>query len=773
MVATGIVWMAFFASVVAAYAYIQTATKKKHLVNLGRRSFLAMAAGVLAASVLLMVYILRHQFEFAYVWSYSSQDLPLHLLITTFWAGQEGSFLFWALCSTLIGFALLNFSRDKRIESETMAIYSMLQAFLLLLLIAKSPFKYIWDEFPTQVVAGAIPADGKGLNPLLQNFWMIIHPPVLFIGFAAMGVPFSLAVAGLWRKTYNEWIPTALPWVSFAAISLGAGLMLGGYWAYGVLGWGGWWGWDPVENSSLVPWIVSVILIHTLLVQKKTGKLIRTNFALAIIAFLLVVYSTFLTRSGILGDSSVHSFVDPGAIAYALLVIWILTVASVGFGFLAKRWRELRTLAQGVGMMTRESWITIGAAAMGASAIIILFGTSWPLIARSTVEPSFYDSMNLPVAALMGLVLGVSLLVQWRIESVQGLFRRVAVSAGVALAATAVLFYSGVSEISMLVLSAASFFAIAVNFKRGYQLAKQSPALLGGVLSHTGLALLFLAVIASGHYGQKKTVSLPLGKPQEVLGYSVTYTGSTMIEGNKYEFTVNAQKNGTNFDLKPVMFQAAYNNSLMREPDYKSFFSGDFYLEPVSLETQHAGSQKTLRLTKGTPVALDDRSFTFLRFDMSAEGKSGMSAGSGFVVGAVVEMRQGKKREEMTLLSSFDQGKASPTPHRTGDKMLTLSFVGMNIDMETKQSSIDMGISAEGTESPGAAKAEMLVVEASAKPFMSFVWVAAVFLLGGIGLALFQNMRTPVVPIQRKKSNGQQQTTEIPKEEPSLLEQSS
>jgi cytochrome c-type biogenesis protein CcmF len=771
MVASGIVWMAFFASVVATYAYFQTASKKKNLTTLARRSFLAMAAGVLAASVLLMMFILRHQFEYAYVWGYSSLELPTHLLVTTFWAGQEGSFMFWTLCSMLIGFALLNYSRNMRIESETMAVYSLLQSFLLLLLIAKSPFKYIWDEFPGQVASGSIPVDGKGLNPLLQNFWMIIHPPVLFIGFAAMAVPFSLAVAGLWRRAYSEWIPTALPWLYFAAISLGAGLILGGYWAYGVLGWGGWWGWDPVENSSLVPWIVAVTLIHTLLVQKKTGKLIRTNFILALTAFLLVIYSTFLTRSGVLGDSSVHSFVDPGALAYALLVLWLVTVAAIGFGLLFRRRKELRSLAESVGMMTRESMISIGAAAMGASALIILFGTSWPLVANSTVEPSFYDSMNLPIAALMGLVLGISLLVQWRMESRAGVVRRSLLSLVFALAATTALFLAGVKDFSMLVLSAASFFALAVNLKRGYQLGKQSPALLGGVLSHVGLAMLFLAIIASGRYGTKKTQSLPLNQPQDLLGYSATYTGSRTIEGNKHEFAVKIERDGKSFFLYPVMYEASYNNSIMREPDYTSSLWGDFYLEPVSLEAQAAGPKEKHVLIKGTPVTIGGRSVTFLRFDMSHEGVTGMTSGGGFPIDVVLEIRQGKKKEELTLRSEFNQGIAHPTSSTTKDGALTLSFISMNVDTETKKSSIELGVSDPGVVATPS-RPELLVVEASSKPFMNFVWVAAIFLLGGVGLALYNNSRNTVLPIQRQKTNGKKgETVTVQKEEATYVEQ--
>ncbi|MEX0602215.1 MAG: cytochrome c biogenesis protein CcsA, partial [Bacteroidota bacterium] len=243
MTGTIIIWSALAASLLSMWAYIRAATRKGNSVRLARQSFGISVGGVVTASILLMIAILLHQFEYTYVWSYSSRDLPLELLITTFWAGQEGSFLFWTLCSSIVGMFLLRYTRKKKIEYETMAVYAGLQAFLLLLLTVKSPFTFIWNTFPGEIAVGSVPADGRGLNPLLQNFWMIIHPPVLFVGFAAMAVPFAFAITALWRKMYVEWIPNALPWVLFCVASLGAGLMFGGYWAYGVLGWGGWWGW--------------------------------------------------------------------------------------------------------------------------------------------------------------------------------------------------------------------------------------------------------------------------------------------------------------------------------------------------------------------------------------------------------------------------------------------------------------------------------------------------------------------------------------------------
>ncbi len=724
-----------------------------------------MSAGVVAASLLLMLFIIRHQFEYAYVWNYSSRDLSADLLITTFWAGQEGSFLFWALCSTIIGFGLLNYSRRKHIEYETMAVYALLQAFLLMLLLAKSPFKYIWDVYPTQAQVGFVPTDGKGLNPLLQNFWMIIHPPVLFIGFAAMGVPFAMAVAALWKRSYNDWIVKALPWALFAAIALGAGLILGGYWAYGVLGWGGWWGWDPVENSSLIPWIIVVALLHTLVVQKKTGKLARTNFALAILGFVLVIYSTFLTRSGILGDSSVHSFVDPGAFAYTLLILWMVTVTGIGFTMLARRWKELKMQAAGVGNVTRESLIAMGAAALGASALVIFFGTSLPIISSTTVETSFYDNMNLPVAVVMLVILGLSLLVQWRTESTSGLIRRMTLGVGVAMVGAILLFLAGVRDASMLVLGSASLFALAVNLERLATLARVNPAATGGAIAHVGLALLFLGIIGSGGYGRKTTISLPVGTSQEVFGHKVTYTGYEPFDNGKYRFAVTTERGSSVVVLHPVMYQSSYNNSLMREPDYVSFWSGDFYLEPVALESQdiHAGHEPR-RLAKGETVTVGTRSVTFVRFDMDQHGDEKAMSQDGFTIGAVIEIKQGKKIETLTVPSLFRQGATpEPTTVATGDKALEFRFVGMNIDMETKKSTVELSIEEPGSHAH-TETTQVLVLEASLKPFISLVWIAAILILAGMGLALVQSRKQPlVVPAinEKRRSNGQKPAERI------------
>ncbi len=748
MIGTGVVWIAFVAALLSAWSYYQAVTKKKETLKLARRTFHAMVVAVMVSSFLLLLFILQHRFEYAYIYGYSSKDLPIHLLISTFWAGQEGSFLFWTFCGSVIGIFVLSFTRKRHIEGEIMSVYAFVQAFLLLMLITKSPFKYIWDAYPGQVPPGSVPTDGRGLNPLLQNFWMVAHPPVLFLGFAAAAVPFSFAVGALWRRRFTDWLTYSLPWVLFAVLALGAGLMLGGYWAYGVLGWGGWWGWDPVENSSLIPWITGAALLHTMIVQKKTGKLMRTNFFLAVLTFLLVIYSTFLTRSGVLGSASVHSFTDPGALVYTLLILWMASMGGLGFGLMARRWKEMKALAQPTGFVTKESFVTIGVAMLGASALVIFFGTSWPILASASLEPAFYDKVNLPIAILMALVLGVSLKLRWHQESRKELLQKIALPFVASAAALVVLVSAGVREWQIGALGFAAFFAFFINVAMVYHIVKENPRSLGGPLAHVGIALLLLGILGSGHYGQKQTTSLTVNEPREVFGYQLTYLGAYPMKDGRWKFLVNVEKDGKRFRLEPVMFQSSYNDNLMRNPDYASFLTKDFYIEPVSLEggsgRQYAND--LFELTKGEPKNIGDMRVTFLRFDMTQHGKEEMASGGGFVVGAVLEVERAGKKEQVIPVTTYREGQQpEPKTAMLKDGKLGFQLLAMNVDAESKSSRIQVNVVGLREQSPKDSESDILVIEASLKPFISLVWIAAALVLIGLYVAIKRRQKETLV----------------------------
>jgi len=547
MVGNIIITLALVASVFSFLMYYFSNRGYNNTIKIARVSYHIMAIAVIVASALLLNAIITHQYQYKYVYNYSSDDLPFGLLMSTFYAGQEGSFMLWVLFSAIVGLILLEYtSKRGDLENRAMMIFTLVTSFLLLMVspLFKTPFAYIWTEASfieiekinpsylslpflqnfmftdqnsnktlvqmDQALYSMLSANGitvnnfiihgKGLNPLLQNFWMQIHPPFLFVGFAMSTVPFVFAISALIKNEYKDWIKHSLPWALAGMMVLGFAIMLGGYWAYGVLGWGGYWGWDPVENSSLVPWIIGIALIHTLLIQKKTttqegaGRYVKTNLILAIMTFVMVLYSTFLTRSGVLGDASVHSFVDPGMAVYLLLIIFAGTFTLLGIGFIVYRWKFLEKNFQGEdSILSRELALFTGAVTLIASGIIIIAGTSAPLFG-TTVDISFYNELNLPLAIIIGLLNGVSLLIKWKITDTKSLwdYSKVSVIGTVVLSAVTI-FVGKVYDILPMLLVVSGVFTLIVNLEIALKIFNKREHILEHILLMPELRYLCLA----------------------------------------------------------------------------------------------------------------------------------------------------------------------------------------------------------------------------------------------------------------------------------------
>ncbi|MFZ4622552.1 MAG: cytochrome c biogenesis protein CcsA, partial [Bacteroidota bacterium] len=606
------------------------------------------------------------------------------------------------------------------------------------LLIAKSPFRSIYEQFPGQLKAGEIPHEGQGLNPLLQNFWMVIHPPVLFIGFAAMAIPFSFAIAALWRKEFHSWLSNAFPWVLFSGFSLGAGLMLGAYWAYGVLGWGGYWGWDPVENSSLIPWIISMALLHTMLAQARTANLVRTNFIFAILSFVLVIYSTFLTRSGILGESSVHSFTDPGTIVYGLLIIFLGASIVLGLGFFALRYKEMKAIAKPMHWLTREFALSLGSFVLMGSAVIVFFGTSMPLVSSSQVDPSFYNKMHLPIGIVISLLIGYSLLVRWEQEDGMFLKEKSWKSLLASLVGTIVIGFFSMWNVLYLLFIFGALFALFVNLEITVMTIRGDFRMLGGKITHIGLAVFLIGVIVSGFFDQKKTVMLELGKPQDVFGYTVTYSGKNTIEGNKTAFSVMVQQQGVSEVLVPTMFETQ-SSGMMRNPDIKSFLTHDFYITPNGTEENAIDEHGHVTLTKEQTVKVGPATMTFTAFEMA--GHNAQNTTGGTRIGAAIEITVGNEKETVVpyvVYNGKEQKYFGVESKLLGTK---IEFLAMSIGgMGDGSSAIQIALKNAGGI-PLSGKSEALVAEASVKPFISFVWVGTLLMLTGFVIAIMRRKR--------------------------------
>ncbi len=752
MIGKILIYAAFFASILSVVAFFMTHLGKEKYLKFGRLFYHVTAITIISASIYMLYLILDHHYEFAYIWEHSNGELQLPLLIATFYAGQEGSFMLWTFMTAVIGVFLLNYvSKGDRLEPQVMSVYGLVLAFLAFILILKSPFIYVWDKWPGDVEVGFIPQEGKGLNPLLQNFWMSIHPPTLFVGFASLTVPFCFAIATLLKNRYDDWIKFSLPWLLFSGGILGLGIMMGGYWAYGVLGWGGYWAWDPVENSSFIPWLITVAAIHTMIAQKRTGGYKKTNLILCILSFLLVLYSTFLTRSGILGDSSVHSFVDPGQEVYLSLVVFISLFIVIAIGALLYRFKELKALNLAPNkLLSRESSLFMGTITLCAAALVILAGTSWPIISKGSVDIEFYNKMNLPIAIMIAFINGISLLVKWRNTPEKQFFKSLIFPLILAIIVTLGLVYIGVQDFLIALFALASFFTFFVNIEIAVNIIRKNRSLAGAYIAHMGLALVFLGIIGSSKYSKEENVMLELNKPTPVpqLGYTFTYVGATPYEDpnnktdTKYHFNVKVEKDGKEITMQPIMYFSQFSNGVMKNPDIANFPTRDLYLSPMGLEQPSQFEEKDVHeMKKGDTVKVGDMKVQFIDFDFGTTEKGGKEMQSGnFTIAATLKVTDSKYTETVSPKVKYTNGEPEYTgAGMTDNPNYEFYFSKMNVQGENGATA-SIAIVDKRNKKEGVAE-DTLVVTASIKPFINVLWIGTVVLVLGFVVSIFRRRK--------------------------------
>jgi len=564
----------FVFSLLASVLYFIAAREKDPLKSKqwaanGRASFYIHGAAVIGAIVSLFLIIYNHYFEYHYAWSHSSRTLPVHYMISSFWEGQEGSFLLWIFWHVGLGILLINTA--KKWESPVMAIFSLVQAFLASMIlgvvvfnvkVGSSPFILLRDAMDApifQTNPDFVPEDGNGLNPLLQNIWMVIHPPFLFLGFAATLAPFAFLMAGLWQRKYKEWVRPALPWSIGAAGTLGLGILMGAYWAYETLNFGGYWNWDPVENAVYVPWLTLVGAIHGMNIYLKKRSGLRTSAILIIASFVLILYSTFLTRSGILGASSNHAFTDLGL--HGQLLLYLLAFLIIAVALLIIRWKEIPASKTEMETYSGEFWVFIGIVVMALMAFQVLYVTSYPVInsflelfgVSSNLAPpadqaGYYSKFQLWFALGVALVSGAGQFFWWKKISRNNLWDEMGLPIIVTLALSIVVILAAdVSHISYILLLTAAIYALIANgilLLRFIQ-SKKGLRLSGGAVAHIGIALMLIGIIFSSGYstvisqntsGRKysndfseemnqNNVLLWLGEPLKMNRYELTYKG--------------------------------------------------------------------------------------------------------------------------------------------------------------------------------------------------------------------------------------------------------
>lgn len=691
---------------------------------------------IFAVGSIMIHLISSHQFQYNYVYAYSSLELPTKYLVSTFWAGQEGSFLLWIFFIGILGLFLIKTAKDY--EPYVMTTFSIAMAFLISmilgvkigdLVIGSNPFKTIYEAFPGQVPLGFIPADGRGLNPLLQNYWMTIHPPVLFSGFAATLVPFTFAFAALWRKKYDDWITPAMPWTLWTAASLGTGIVMGGYWAYETLGWGGYWAWDPVENGSLVPWLITVAGLHSMIVQKKIGTLKRFSIFLGLLIFISVVYSTFLTRSGVLADFSVHSFTGLGL--YGQLLIYILIFLFGGYGFLIYRWKSIPYPKEGSEIYSREFLMVVGALMLTLLGIAISAGTSLPIISQTfsghpkTLDVAGFNTLVIPLVILIALLLGVGQMMWYSKTDVKVVAHNMLIPVAISVLSTVALIGFGVQDIRMILLGFAGFLALFSNIAVLMKIIKGNFKLAGGAISHIGIAVMLLGFIASGRYDTVGHFNLPKNEVVNVHGYDLKFIGDTKRDG-KDAFLIQSPDN--KIELKPIMYWSDFTQSWMRSPDIKVSFNQDLYIAPVMRqEATTENDLQNMKFEKGESKAIGKNTITFEKFNILSMAANKVS------VAAVLKIKTESGEEEIQPIYGIDETKrVNSIPAKTQNG-LEISIAG--IDASTGK--VTLAISGNTGISQAEGK-EILVVEASIKPFIGLVWLGTLIMIFGFLTALYR-----------------------------------
>ncbi len=489
--------------------------------RISRIDALCSAICALASGAVLYALFLGDHFEVAYVAGYSSKSLPLLYKLSAFWAGQQGSFLLWLVFHAVALCVLLRQAATAAPEREglmnaVLGIFSMLAAVLAMLTLAKSPFELIAD----------VPVDGAGMNPLLMDPWMAVHPPILFLGYALLAVPLAYSCAALLTNAKAKlWLASARSFTLVAWSFLGAGIFIGAYWAYKVLGWGGFWGWDPVENSSLVPWLLACALLHLLTAARAREGVLPVLHLAAIFTYAFVLYGTFLTRSGILGDFSVHSFAGT-SIGLTLAVVNGLVLLA-GLALLFFRAQTFPQTAMYETYASRPFILLLGSLVLAFIAAIVFVGMSMPLLTQLAGSPAAVDTG----------------------------------------------FYTRTTAPLALVLAALMVYAF---YKKWMQRK-------GAIVAHVGTLLALVAIVASAS-GGSQSVTLAPGETQTVLGHEVTFLGQTFSDtgdAKTYDYTVDGEPAKALTKLKESGEDAA------REPAILRHLTGDLYLAPTPPESAH------------------------------------------------------------------------------------------------------------------------------------------------------------------------------------------
>ena len=771
------IWTALAALIVSIACYLTASARRgatdggAGYARAGRAAFVVAAVSVLAASAILGALLLTHRFDVKYVFEHSARAMSPLYYFPSFWAGQEGSFLLWGFWIAILGVVLACTSGAS--ERRVMPIYGSVLLFLVLLVTIRSPFLPTVDEFGLP----ATPSEGLGLNPNLENYWMVIHPPTLFLGFAALTVPFAFALSALFWKEWNGWLKRALPWGLFGFAILGLAMMMGGYWAYEMLGWGGFWEWDPVENGPFVPWMLLLGFLHAAQIQRVRGGFDRPTLLLALLPFCGALYETFLTRTGVLDKFSVHSFSTLGGAANDVLLGALLISVAISVGVLLWRSKNLpKPEATTEDTQSREFGFTMAVVVLTLCAAIAALGLSAPLLTglsvklhlaefQGSVREDYHNKALFPIAVLLALGMGLGPHLAWRGRGGKAdgnklvLSYSLSVIAAIGFVVLSRFFLhtslTGAQLIPQLLLFTAAVFALISNIallrrlfptKEGNKPA--SPWTIGGTLSHLGAALMLLGIVCLVVFTRKDPdVLLVRNRPVQVLdgAYSMVYRGQSgnyqTDRDNVLLYDVASRDGKERFQARLPYAERPLENGEKRifgHPAIVRHPFGDLYLAlkdgPVQFYRTPVFQPK---LKLGDVKQVGPYSVEFMRFD-NPMGKIVRETGqvpAVFPVKAVLRVTRDGVTTMVSpeFISYRDKSEPkSPELKLPGGWLVGFSGMAAGSTDQANPGSMAKNESASLTlRQDSGPSAEAFYIEVTTRPLINFVWIGTLLLVAG------------------------------------------
>ena len=784
--------IAFVSALVAAVGYAfgsrnEAAFADWKSISRGAFSLHILSVFSIIGTLLYMLY--NGMFEYHYVWQHSNSEMPMRYIMSSFWEGQEGSFLLWLFWHAVLGGILLKTS--KTWEAPVMSVFAIVQMFLVSMVlginigdvirIGSTPFLLLRDhpDFMNlpflQNAAYLERLDGRGLNPLLQNYWMTIHPPTLFLGFASTLVPFAFAIAGLWQKKYTEWMKPALPWTFFGVMILGTGILMGGAWAYEALSFGGFWAWDPVENSSLVPWITMVGAAHVMVIQKNRGQSLIMTFVLTVSTFILILYSTFLTRSGILGDTSVHAFTDLGMSGQ--LLVYLLAFLFLAIFLLIINWRSIPKSKDEDSLYSREFWMFIGALVLVISSFQITFTTSipvWNALFGTNLAPpldpiAHYNSFQIPLAIMLSILIAVTQYFKYKKTDPAQITKGLTVPFVLALVGTAAIGYAmHYSNVMYLVMLFTTLFLIFANVYYWLKVLKGKLKIAGASVAHIGFGMILLGAFLStsktqvismntsgtdveslgsdGDFSNRDNILMMKGDTLRMADYFVTYTGKKKEGVNVFYQVDYLTKTEGGYNLDFSLYPRVQTNPRMgniAEPDTKHFLHKDIYsfVTYAEVETEEAKAKpEEYKNTSTEKVAAGDTLFAgtaivvFNGFERNVDKEEyNLQEGDIAVAANLTATDISGKKYDINPVYIIRDRMAIPVPVELED--LGLRFVVNKVIPEEGKAEIAV------FEKPDNYR-EFIVMKAMIFPWINILWAGCVVMIIGTILAMRRRLKT-------------------------------